>query len=218
MFGPPFLFDTKTKFSASKKVGKRGLSDRLRVLPTGDVGGIWAGPDGKSMFANVDGQFSTVDLKAGSVKPVAAVVGAISGAELASSKQKLYFLQAGKANALVLQSNSVAPVLFSAQFTVNLVQEEKALFDEIWWAMGRLYYNPAMNDKDWVGIRSKFAQIVPSVQSRDDFYALMGEMLELLDSSHVGANAPVGTRTGTPDETAWLGVEWNWSALDARGA
>jgi len=41
--------------------------------------------------------------------------------------------------------------------------------------------------------------------------------MELLDSSHLGANAPAGARSGG-DEPAWLGVEWDPVALDARGA
>lgn len=202
------------------KVVARGLANRLRVLNTENVGGIWAGTDPRSVYANIEGQFSTVDLRSGAVKPVATVTGAISGAELSANKQKLYFLQAGKTNAMAIASGAVSPIAFAAQFTVNLVDEEKALFDEIWWAMSRLYYNPAMNNKDWAGIRTKFAQIVPNVQSREDFYVLMGEMLELLDSSHLGANAPAGTRApgGTQDETAWLGIEWDWQALDGRDA
>ncbi len=199
------------------KVVQRGLLDRRRTLATGDIGGLWPAADGRTVYANVDGQFSTVDLKRGEARPVAGITGAVTNFELASNKQKSYVVQAGKASALVMQSGAVSPIGFNAQFTINVGDEEKALFDEVWWAMDRMYYNPAMNGKDWEGIRAKYAQIVPGVQSREDFYALMGEMMELLDSSHLGSTAPAGTRSSGGDETGWFGVEWDWSALAARG-
>lgn len=200
------------------KVVERGLEKRRRVLATGDAGGIWPAADGKSVYANIDGQFSSVNLKTGTVTPVAGVTGPAGGLELSSNKQKLYFIQAGKPSAMTLPTGALTPIAFNAQFKVDLAEEESALFDEVWWAMGSMYYNPAMNGKDWAGIRKKFGQIVPFCQSRDDFYALMGEMMELLDSSHLGATSPVGFRATTPEETAWLGVEWDWRALDARGS
>ncbi|MBS1713634.1 MAG: PD40 domain-containing protein [Armatimonadetes bacterium] len=206
----------ETPKDPSVRIVERGLQDRRRVLATGDIGGLWSG-DGRSVYANVDGQLATVDLRTGAVKPVTAVTGAVGSLETASNRQKVYVVQAGRPSALTVASGALAPVAFNAQYTVDMAAEESALFEEVWWAMDRLYYNPAMNDKPWRQIRDDFKAIVPGVQSREDFYALMGEMMELLDSSHLGANAPGAGRTGG-DEAAWLGVEWDPVALDTRGA
>lgn len=200
----------------SVKVLERGLDKRKRVLSTGDASGIWPSADAKSVYANIDGQFSTVNLRTGTVTAVPGVTGAVSSVELAANKQKLTYVQAGKPSAMALPSGAVSPVSFNAQFKVDQSQEEMALFDEVWWAMDRMYYNPAMNGKDWTGIRAKFAQIVPFCPSRDDFYSLMGEMMELLDSSHLGATSPQAFRAANPEDSAWLGVDFDPKAIDAR--
>jgi tricorn protease len=106
------------------------------------------------------------------------------------------------------------------QYTVVLAQEEEALFAEAWWAMSRLYYRPDMNGRDWQAIKAEFAGLVPQAQTREDFYDLLGEMMERLDSSHLGASSPAALRasSGLTEDTGWIGVEWDWRALDARGA
>ncbi len=198
------------------KIVEKGLRNRIRQLGTGSSNGIWPAVDGRSVFANVEGQFSTVSLKSGVATPVAGVTGSVSDVEIAGNKQKVYFVQAGKPNALNMAGGAVAPISFAATYKVDQTQEEIALFEEIWWAMSQMYYNPEMNGKNWNGIRESFAKMVPWCTSREDFYALMGEMMELLDSSHLGATAPAGSRNLSPDDTGWLGVTWNWGALDSR--
>jgi tricorn protease len=196
-------------------VVEEGLLDRRRRLDTGDVSGVWPGPDGKSVYANVDGQFSTVDVTSGSARPVTGVTGSVQDVVWSPDRKKVYIVQAGRPSALNPQGAS--PLAFTLQWSVDQAGEEAALFDEVWWAMDRLYYDPRMNGKDWPAIKREFATLVPTVQGRDDFYALMTEMMERLDSSHLGATAPASPRGGVTDETAWLGVEWDWSALDSSG-
>ncbi len=199
------------------KIEPRGLLERRRTLTTTTAGSLASGPDGKVVYANVDGQFSTVDVKTGAVRPVAGVTGSVSSPELSPDRRKLYFLQAGRPFALTFAGGAVAPVAFSAQFTVDAAQEEQALFEEVWWALDRMYYDPKMQGKDWAAIKERFRPLVPKVQSREDFYALMAEMLEQLDSSHLGATPPATAPREGREETAWLGVEWDWAALAARG-
>jgi tricorn protease len=116
-------------------------------------------------------------------------------------------------------NGSVSPLNITCTFKVDQREEEQALFDEVWWAMKNLYYNPAMNGKDWQALHDEYKPMVANVTSRTDFYSLMGEMLERLDSSHLGATAPPPTpRTGVEAASVgWLGVEWDWKALDSSG-
>lgn len=207
--------DTPGKPTAT--IVEEGLKSRLARAGAESVTGLAPGPDGSKVYVNVAGQFSTVDLASPTPRAVPGVTGAASGVTVSADGKRTYFLQAGKAFSLGAGAQAPAAVPFRAEVVVDAAQEEKALFDEVWWALDRMYYDPKMHGKDWARIRDAFAAIVPTVQSRRDFYELMGEMMELLDSSHLGATAPEGWRPATPESTAWLGVEWDWAALLARG-
>ncbi|MGE0001993.1 MAG: S41 family peptidase [Fimbriimonadaceae bacterium] len=199
------------------KVVPDGLFDRLSKTGAESVGGLWPAPDGSRVYANVGSQFSTIDLESGSVRPVAGVTGSVSNVSVSADGKKTYFIQGGKLFSLSAGASAPSSINFSADLTVDFSAEELALFDEVWWTLDRLYYDPGMHGKNWDAIHAEFGKIVPSVQSRDDFYDLMGEMMELLDSSHLGATAPPGWSPTVSDSPAWLGVEWDWQALLARG-
>ncbi|HRF58349.1 MAG TPA: S41 family peptidase [Fimbriimonadaceae bacterium] len=205
--------------SIEVQVYEPGLMDRMRRLTTdGVLGSPLASPDSRAIWANVAGQLSAISVSTGTATPVAGVApGFASGLKLGPNGQKLYFVSTGRLSALTLQTGTVAPVAFNAQFTVNLKEEEKALFEEIWWSMDRMYYDENINQKNWKQIREKFAKIVPYAFDRADFYAMMAEMMEEIDSSHLGTVAPPSAPVDGADATAMLGVEWNWPALNSRG-
>ena len=187
-------------------VRERGLEQRTRVLTSASVGQLTPSPDGRAVWTNVDGQFSAISLADGSVRPVAGVTG--SAAVVEATGQRLVLSVAGRLQVLDLRNQTVAPLAVSARFAVNQQEEEKALFEEVWWAMDRLYYDPRLNGKDWQGIKREFEPLVSKVTSRTDFYALMGEMMERLDSSHLGATSPPEP-AGAPVErmpVGWIGV------------
>ncbi len=193
------------------KVVTRGLKTRRRTLTSVNVSGAWAAADGKSIYTNIDGQLAQVSVATGTVRPVAAVTGSVR--ELSVNKGKTYFVQQGKLFAIDSKSPAPTSIPFSARVSVNLAHEEMALFNEAWWALDRLYYDEKHHGKDWDAVRAQFAGIVPYVTSRDDFYALMGEMVERLDSSHQGATSSAPYLAETAEVTGWLGVEWDWAQV-----
>jgi tricorn protease len=191
------------------RVETRGLGDRRRkILPEG-LGGAWPAADGRSLYANVSGQFSQILLPSGTVRPIPGVTGAVSS--VLAVKNKVYVVQAGRL--FSLNPTGLTPHAFNARYTLDIAAEEMALFTEAWWAMDRMFYDQTMHGKSWAGIKEEFAQLVPFVQSRDDFYSLMTEMVERLDSSHQGATSPEPFRSDAPETTAWLGTEWDWTRL-----
>ncbi len=192
------------------------IERRMRRLTQNGAVGAWAAADSRSIYTNIDGQLSTVSVTNGSANPVAGVTGPAGAVSMGAGGAKVYFVQAGKLFALAAGAPAPSPVSFSAQMSVNLKAEEMALFSEVWWAMDRQYYDTTFHGKDWKAIRAKFAKIVPFCYDRSDFYNLMGEMMEELDSSHLGSTAPVVEPFGT-DSTASLGVEFDPSAIDQRG-
>lgn len=195
------------------------IERRLRRLTNAQqgVGLGLASPDSRTIWVDVDGQLSAVPVSGGAAAPVPGVTGSAAGLSVAANGQKVYFVQAGRLNGLTLGAPAAAPVNFTAQMSVNLRDEEMALFNEIGWAMDRLYYDEKLHGHNWAGIRAKFAKVVPFVFDRTDFYGLMGEMMEELNSSHLGATAPpADPPTTTPDSTGYLGIEFDPVALAAR--
>ncbi|MBX7133030.1 MAG: PDZ domain-containing protein [Fimbriimonadaceae bacterium] len=204
--------------AASVEVYEPGIDDRMRRLTRSGAALPVASPDSRSIWALIDGQLNAISVTSGAATPVAAVVGPAVNGKVGAGGSKLYFVSAGKLNALSIAQGTVAPVNFNAAFSVNLRDEEKALFDEIWWAFDRMYYREDHNEKGWDKLKTKFAAIVPHAFDRADFYAMMGEMMEEIDSSHLGATAPASAPAETNDSTAFLGVEWDWNVLASRGA
>ncbi len=197
------------------KVQARGIFDRMRRLTNVAQGASnpMASADSKSIYVNIDGVLNTVPVAGGATRPV-------EGAPPASNIQiggtgKVYFVSGGRL--LALSQAGLTPVAFSAQMSVNLKDEEMAIFREIWWLIDRFYYDSEFHGHNWNAIRERYSKIVPYAYDRTDFYNMMLEMMEELNSSHLGTTAPLELPTAPPDSTAWLGVEWDWDAFAQRG-
>jgi tricorn protease len=192
------------------------IENRLRRLVTDTTFGAVASPDSRAIWTNLNGQLVAVPVSGGPSRPVDGVTGTAGNLRLSRDGGKVYFTSGGKLNALILQAGAVAPISFSAQTTINSRVEEKALFDEIWWQFDRFYYDPTHHGKSWKGLKDKFEKILPFTYDRSDFYAMMGEMMEELESSHLGATAPPDPEyPGTGSEAiGFLGVDWDPKGVD----
>ena len=197
------------------KVVMDGLKDRKRRI-LADAQGAWAAPDGKSIYAAVNGGLVRVPSSGpGAARPVSGVTGAVQWIN-PGSKGKLLLLQAGKLVALSPGPEAATtPLNISARITIDNRKEEMALFNEAWWALSRQFYDPKMHGKDWNQVRQEFEPEVAQVTSRDDFYNLMGEMVERLDSSHQGANTSEPFRPENPQPLAWIGVDFDPAAAQS---
>lgn len=194
---------------AELKIERNGLDLRRRKTRFEPLW-FWAGTRGSEVYANVDDAFVTINLATGSMRPVAGVTGLVG--DVVVSGGRTYINQLGRLS--VLNPAGAAPINYNAVMRVNIAQEEAALFEEAWWALDRHFYDPKMHGKDWEGIRKEFAAIVPYSTSRQDFYDLLGEMVERLDSSHQGATSSETFRPTVTETTAIFGVEWDWAAVD----
>jgi len=177
-----------------------------------------AAADGKSIYAITDVGLQLVNSATGQATTVLPAGPGVGIQDLQFTNGKVYVINNGQMATVATggPASALVPISINAQYTVNGKVEEKALFDEIWWAMGQLYYDPGMNKKDWVAMREKYDKIVPYAYDRADFYRMMGEMMEELDSSHLGANAPATDFPGTNTEaTAFLGIDLDPTALNS---
>ena len=191
------------------EVYEPNIENRLRKLTTDATIDAQASADSRSIYANVKGAVVAIPVSGGPARPFDGVAGNAVGFNLVNGN--LYYVVDGKLNALGGQAPAARPIPYSAHLTINLRDEEKALFDEIWWAMDRLYYDETFHGKNWGAIKSKYEKIVPYTYDRTDFYNLMGEMMEELDSSHLGSTAPPEPQyPGVSTEpTGYLGVDYD---------
>ena len=209
---------SKDKPAPEVKVYEPNLNQRLRRLTTKGCSVAVAAADGKSIYAITDVGLQLVNSATGQATTVLPAGPGVGIQDLQFTNGKVYVINNGQMATVATggPASALVPISINAQYTVNGKVEEKALFDEIWWAMGQLYYDPGMNKKDWVAMREKYDKIVPYAYDRADFYRMMGEMMEELDSSHLGANAPATDFPGTNTEaTAFLGIDLDPTALNS---
>lgn len=205
----PKKSDVRIEFVAA------GIERRMRRLTANGAADPMAAPDSKHIWASVEGHLVSIPVAGGPAAPVVGESGPALEPKLVQGK--LYFLTAEKLQSIAIANGAVEAHAFSASTRIDLKEEDRALFDEIWWAMDRLYYDDQFHGKNWVAIKAKYSKIVPACFDRTDFYNLMGEMMEELDSSHLGSTAPMGDPTPNPDRTGYLGIDLDPAALDARG-
>ncbi|HLO99152.1 MAG TPA: S41 family peptidase, partial [Fimbriimonas sp.] len=135
------------------------------------------------------------------------------------ANNKLYGINNGQMVTVTPGTPAPTPISMSATYLVDTKVEDMALFNEAGWQLENFYYDPKMHGKDWNAIRAKFAKIVPSVYDRTDLYRMMGEMMEELVSSHLGATPPAADFPGSNNEaTAFLGIDLDPAKLDAGQA
>jgi tricorn protease len=208
---------SKEKPTVDVKVYEPNLSQRLRRLTTKGCSAAAPGPDGKSIYAVTGAGLQLINSDRGTATTVLPAGATTVIQDIQFTNGKLYVINNGTMSSIVASSPAPTPISFNAQYSIDVKAEEKALFEEIWWAMGNLYYDPGMNHKDWFAMREKYAKIVPYAYDRSDFYRMMGEMMEELDSSHLGSNAPLTDFPGTNTEsTAFLGIDLDPVALNAN--
>ena len=195
----------------SVQVYEPGILQRLRRLTTTGAGAAAVSPDSKTIYVATDDGIQALSTKTG--RGTTVVAGRVS--DLAVRGGKLYWLSRGALTAMSLSGPpSPSEVKFTIDYAVDNHAEETALFEDVWWAIDRLYYDAKLNNKDWPAIKAKYAALVPYAYDRQDFYRMMGEMMEELDSSHLGATSPPAPDWGTGDESpAFTGFDLDPKAL-----
>jgi tricorn protease len=211
----------KDKPANAVEVYLPNIEQRLRRLTTTGVGPVTAAADSKSVYAITTVGLQSISLATGVAQTLIAANPANRLGDVNFTNGKLYAINNGQLSNVTIAgpASATSPISMNASYTVDVKGEEKALFEEIWWSMDRLYYDVKMNNKNWVAIKAKYEKLVPYAYDRTDFYRMMGEMMEELDSSHLGATAPTVVFPGVNnDSTAFLGIDLDPIALSKDGS
>lgn len=194
------------------RVVEEGLLQRMRQLTSGGASGVAVSEDSKTIYTIFNGQLSSVPVAGGPVAPLAGGPSSASGLRRGPGN-RLFFVSQGRLGAVPVAGGAVSTVAFSAEVTFDNRAEQEALFDEIGWAFDRGFYDTTFHGRRWPEIRERYRALLPHAFDRADFYALMDEMMHELGSSHLNSSPPSVSLGVEPDQTAYLGVEWDWRAL-----
>jgi tricorn protease len=213
---------TKTSSPTSKK-SKQAKDATQNSKPVLDLPGAWErvhrialkgsrernlffSKDGKTLFFNSQGNgrsgyYSISFPKVGKPKSIAK-----------NLPRLLHRLKNGS----IVGLNSGSPALIAAKtlkvktypFKVNLTwdwrERRTAIFRQAWSAIGEMFYDPALNNRDWKALGDRYAAVAPYCLSSSQFSTLVNEMLGELNGSHLGyrrAQSPASLKG--PDPKPW---------------
>jgi tricorn protease len=75
---------------------------------------------------------------------------------------------------------------FLGRIPVDRKREFGDLFDEAWQKLRERFYDPAMHATDWAALKAKYRPLAVDAEVKDEFYAIVSQMLGELRASHLG--------------------------------
>lgn len=116
-----------------------------------------------------------------------------------------------------LSKGAPKPYPFRALQEMDLTEYRRTAFRQIWRTMGKVWYDPNLNNLDWDKIGDKYAPIAAEAADNRVFDRAVGMMLGELNGSHLGfrtsptafGEVPWKPMGGWTPTTAHLGVTWD---------
>ena len=89
--------------------------------------------------------------------------------------------------------------------------ERQQIFEEVWRTVDQKYLYPDFHGLDWNAVHEEYGAKLEQEQTRDEFYAMMVEMLALLDDQHSRFEPPAiaqleNAKTSNDEVTVGIGV------------
>lgn len=201
-----------------------GIRNRLSYLPMGvDVGLQALSRDGKqlavtSVVANqptiyvyalddLAGEPAVARVLVSSPSPKGAV-------QFAPDGKSLWYLDGGRITSTPLESRTARTLAVRAELDVDFHREKWDVFHQAWEYLTDNFYDPGFHGVNWAQVREQYAPYIAGAGTPDELRRLMSLMIGELDASHMGINAPPGTRAAP---TARLGLEFDRFAYEQRG-
>ncbi|HMF56024.1 MAG TPA: PDZ domain-containing protein, partial [Pyrinomonadaceae bacterium] len=64
------------------------------------------------------------------------------------------------------------------------------VFDDAWWTIQNLYYDPSFHGVDWRAQREQFRPLAAEAQTEKEFYSILRRMVGMLNDAHTRVFAP----------------------------
>jgi carboxyl-terminal processing protease len=103
------------------------------------------------------------------------------------------------------------PILETPTPAALAYQERQQIFEEVWRTVDEKYLYPDFHGLDWNAVHEEYGAKLEQEQTRDQFYAMMIEMLALLDDQHSRFEPPAiaqleNAKTSNDEVTVGIGV------------
>lgn len=145
-------------------------------------GGLQWMPDSKNLIFQSGGSIYRVSAKAGA-KP--AVMVKASGTILRYREtDKIYFLSGGVP--AFLTRGKVTTYPFKLNYERDRAQHQRMGLRMAWRTLRDRFYDPAMNNRDWDAIRTKYEAAAGQATCKSTYGRIMSLMLGELNASHMG--------------------------------
>ncbi len=127
----------------------------------------------------------------------------------ADKEKKLIVFAGGKMYNVDLKKKSKKLISHKATMNLNNTLEKEYIFEHIWRQVDKKFYVANFHGADWKLMKENYKQFVPQMTNNFDYAEMLSEMLGELNGSHTGAR--FYSRVNGADETASLGIFWDWS-------
>jgi len=126
------------------------------------------------------------ELKDWDQKPPKKVSGITSAGKYVSNGKDLFVVSRGGLFKIDPAGASATKVEIEANFTKNISSEFRQMFYEVWATLEENFYDEKFHGVNWKSKRDYYSKFLPNAGTRDDVRILLNDMLNELNSSHMG--------------------------------
>jgi tricorn protease len=192
--------DSAAKAAKPIEIVFENIRQRLSIVPSGlDIGEAFISPDGKTavLIAGAAGQqnlYSWSLDETAPERPVAkqltATAGAKSDVSFTPDSKEVFYLDAGRIQAVALDKREPRLVAVTAEMDVDFAKEKTIVFDQAWRLLRDNFFDPAFNGVDWTAARAKVEPFIAGSRTPDEMRRIVSLMIGELNASHLGITAP----------------------------
>ena len=201
------------------------IRQRLSLVPSGlDVGEAFISPDGKTavLIAGAAGQQNLYSWSLDETAPdrpvakqLTATAGAKSDVSFTPDSKEVFYLDAGRIQAVALDKREPRAVNVTAELDVDFAKEKTIVFDQAWRLLRDNFFDPAFNGVDWDAARAKVEPFIAGSRTPDEMRRIASLMIGELNASHLGINPPpAGPGAGG---VGHLGLDFDRAEYEASG-
>ena len=146
--------------------------------------------------------------------------GAKSHAQFSPDSKEVYFLEAGRVQAITVDTHVARTVNVNADLDVDFAKEKIAVFEQAWAGQRDGFYDPKMHGVDWNAVRSTYRPLIEACRTPDEMRRLLRMMVGELNASHSGISAPSAAgeaRGGPRGVVGQLGLRFDRAEYESSG-
>jgi len=155
----------------------------------------------------------------GGARALTGTPGAKQHAQFSSDSREVYYLEAGRVQAIAVDTRAARAVNVNAEIDVDFNQEKMAVFEGAWAGQRDGFYDPQYHGVDWNAVRRIYAPLIEGCHTPDEMRRLLRLMVGELNSSHSGVSAPNPGGEGAPPRTVTgqLGLSFDRAEYENSG-